>query len=114
MNTISQITRKMATVVAMMTLMLASACTKEVGEVGPKGDKGDTGAQGQTGNADVQQITFGSQTWANTIGASVTLTLDGINPAMADKSAFFTYLKTVGTGIRCRGKLAQPVNFARS
>ncbi len=107
MNSISQITRKTATVLAM--LLLAMACTKESSEVGPQGDPGAqgaqgpagaqgptgaTGPQGQAGNADVRQITFGSQTWANTAGISVTLTLNGINQEMAEKSAFFTYLKS--------------------
>lgn len=107
MNSISQITRKTATVLAM--LLLAVACTKESGEVGPKGDTGaqgpqgpagpqgptgSTGPQGQTGNADVRQITFGSKNWVNTVGTSVNLTLSGINGEMAEKSAFFTYLKT--------------------
>jgi len=105
MNTIAEFSRKTATLLVMTMLVLATACTKEASEVGPEGatgpqgpqgvagPQGPSGPQGQAGNADVRQISFGSQNWANTAGASVTLTLNGINQEMAEKSAFFTYLK---------------------
>ncbi|MBC7892864.1 MAG: collagen-like protein [Sphingobacteriaceae bacterium] len=100
MNSISQITRKTATVLAM--LLLAVACTKESGEVGPKGDTGaqgsagpqgptgSAGPQGQTGNANVMQISFGEKTHS---GSELTYTLTGVTQAQLNGSAYFTYVR---------------------
>ena len=126
MNTIAEFSRKTATSLAMTMLVLATACTKEASEVGPKGDTGaqgpqgvagpqgpagPAGPQGQTGNADVRQITFGSKSWANTTGALVELTLNGINQEMADKSAYFTYLKYGGYWYPVPGEVSSAGEF---
>ncbi|MBX2952732.1 MAG: collagen-like protein [Leadbetterella sp.] len=66
------------------------------GATGPKGDTGATGAQGpkgDTGNANVIQFSFGAKSWGNTIGALNSFSLSGITASIAEKSAFFTYIK---------------------
>jgi hypothetical protein len=86
-------------------ICLLTACPSATGEIGPKGDKGDTGAQGpagvqgpagpagQNGNANVIQISYGARTWANTVGALITLNLTGVNASVASNSAYFTYIQ---------------------
>lgn len=125
MNTIAEFSRKTATVLAMTVLVLATACTKESGVgpegatgpqgpqgvAGPQGPAGPAGPQGQPGNADVRQITFGSKNWANTVGTSVSLTLNGVNQETAEKSAFFTYLKADGNWYPVPGEVSSYGEF---
>ncbi|GHB52008.1 collagen-like protein [Persicitalea jodogahamensis] len=63
------------------------------GPAGPAGAQGPAGAAGQNGNANVIQITYGAKTWANTVGAIVTLSLTGVNADVAGKSAYFTFIR---------------------
>lgn len=75
------------------------------GATGPKGDTGATGAtgptgatgaqgpKGDTGNANVIQFSFGAKSWGNTVGALNSFSLSGIAASIAEKSAFFTYIK---------------------
>lgn len=66
------------------------------GPQGPAGSAGSTGPQGaagQNGNANVIQITYGAKTWPNNVGAAVILNLTGVNADLANKSAYFTYVK---------------------
>ena len=66
------------------------------GSTGPAGPAGSTvpqGPAGQNGNANVIQISYGAKTWANTIGATVVLNLTGVNADIANRSAYFTYVR---------------------
>lgn len=66
------------------------------GSAGAAGSAGGTGAQGpagQNGNANVIQITYGAKSWANSVGATVILNLTGVNADVANKSAYFTYVR---------------------
>lgn len=63
------------------------------GSAGSAGGVGPQGAAGQNGNANVIQITYGAKTWANSVGATVMLNLTGVDAALANKSAFFTYVR---------------------
>lgn len=63
------------------------------GTIGPAGTTGPAGAAGQNGNANVIQISYGAKTWANTVGATVILNLTGVDAALANKSAYFTYIR---------------------
>lgn len=77
-------------------LYLLTACSSATGEVGPKGDtgaQGPAGPAGQNGNANVIQISYGTRTWVNTVGTSVTLSLTGVNASVASNSAYFTYIQ---------------------
>lgn len=63
------------------------------GSAGAAGGPGAQGPAGQNGNANVIQITYGAKSWANSIGATVILNLTGVNTDLANKSAYFTYIK---------------------
>lgn len=63
------------------------------GAAGSAGGPGTQGPAGQNGNANVIQVTYGAKSWANTIGATVILSLTGVNADLANKSAYFTYVR---------------------
>ncbi|GAB3991415.1 hypothetical protein GCM10028807_21410 [Spirosoma daeguense] len=51
------------------------------------------------------QITYGAKSWANTVGATVTLALTGVNAEVAEKSAYLTYIKTTSLWYAVPGEI---------
>ena len=75
-----QLSIKLMTAVLMLSSISFFSCKK-----------GDTGAPGADGNANVTQISFAAKTIAT--GGQITLTLNGITKAIAEKSMILSYGK---------------------